>query len=680
MMKAPAAICDFETRSACSLKKSGAWRYSIDSTTEILCLAYRLPSWDEGRVEVWWPEALVSSGLCVTSPPLTPFLEMLDWIDDGGLVKAHNVWFEYCIWTNIMSARHGWPLIPLRQYRCSAAEAASHALPRALDDAGDALGLAIQKDATGHKAMMKTAKPRKSRKKERETWAKAGVPAPALLWHESLELWQTVVDYCKQDVLAEQALSDALSDLSPEETEIFLLDLEINARGFQLDGEAVTSALSLLKQEIPTLNQELETLTGGAVKKATERAKLKKWFTAEGLDLPDTQKDTVEGMLTSPYLHPKPKRALEILREIGRSSTAKYQAMKDWSSDDWRVYGGLLYHGASTGRWSGKGIQPHNFPKGTLKKEFGMDALWTVLKTEDRGQILQHQKTIMEALSNGLRGAIVATPGYELFVADYASIEARVVLWLAGDEDALDLFRTGADIYCEMASEIYGRPITKANKDERALGKIAILGLGYGMGVAKFETTCEKAGIDLDPGMAEMVVPTYRQKFYRVQQLWWDQEAAAIRAVDTGQAVECGRIAWYTLGRFLYAQLPSGRRLAYPDPEVRMRTTPWGATKPALTFKGVNPINHQWQRTHTYGGSLVENLVQAIARDLLAAAMVRCEGASYRVVLTIHDELICEHPAGDLHEFNALVEELPEWAGDCPVAAESWRGFRYKKG
>ncbi len=683
----PRATIDFETRSACSLRKHGAWRYSLHPSTEVLCLAFRLPSWVEGRVSLWHP-AFPHLGIA-ESDNWSDIVELVDWIFAGGLLEAHNVWFEYCIWTNILQPQFDFPPIPAASWRCSAAKASAHALPRGLDDVVTVLKLSEKKDAEGHKLMLKLSKPRKSWKKERDRWEQTGETPPAILWHESEEQFARLWTYCQQDVRAEEGVSQTLPDLSPEETQVFLMDMDLNRRGFQIDSKAVSSALGLIGRETRKLNGELQKLTRGKVKKATQRAQMIDWFKTEGLTLYDTQKETLDriieedaaletgGCSWATDLSPKAKRALQIVRALGRSSTAKYQSMQDWMDlRDYRVRGGLLYHGATTGRWSGKGVQPHNFVKGTIKDQEG---LWAGLRAGKTPEGMG----MMEALANALRGAIVAAAEHVLYVADYAAIEARVVLWLAGDEAALDIFRRHEDIYLEMASAIYDRPCTKDDKDERALGKIAVLGLGYQMGASKFQTTCAKFGITIDDALAQTVVDTYRERFSLVKQMWWDQEDAAIAATKrAGKAVTAGRVTWIREGRFLYCVLPSGRRLSYPDPQVKQRATPWGAMKDSLTFMGVNAYNHQWQRQTTYGGMLVENITQAVARDLMAEAMLRCEATGvYQIVLTVHDEIVAEAPAlaGNVQEFEGLMAACPEWAEGCPVAAEGWTGTRYRK-
>lgn len=273
----------------------------------------------------------------------------------------------------------------------------------------------------------------------------------------------------------------------------------------------------------------------------------------------------------------------------------------------------------------------------------------------------------MTLLSHALRGAIVAGPGKRLFVADYSQIEARVLLWLAGDEDGLDIFRRGEDIYADMAKAI------DPERPQRQLGKVAILGLGYGMGAKKFVEAAKGYGLAIDLETAQKTVDAYRSKYWRVKRLWKATEAAAKQGGDVD--------GWYMEGRFLYHVLPSGRRLAYPDAEVQLRQATWGQTL-ALTYMGTNPYTRKWERQWGYGGLLVENIVQAIARDVMAAALLRCERSGvYQPILSVHDEIIAEASRylGDVDEFKQIVSELPAWAEGLPVAAEAFACQRYHK-
>lgn len=712
----PKATIDFETRSACSIKDCGSWRYSLDPTTSVMCLAFRLPHWEEGRTALWHP---AHPHLGIAEADCPELAELFDWIAAGNLVEAHNAWFERGIWTNICVPKLGWPAIGHRQWRCSAAKAAAHSLPRSLDGVTVALCLAIKKDVEGAKVMKKLAKPRKPRKLEVKQWIleNAGIPTDRatvkslsfdvlpsddgwevsatwtggggdfslpFYWHEDAEMLERLWAYCRQDVLAEEAVSARLRDLSAKEQQIYLMDQAINERGFQLDREGIAAALEVVDGIFSELNAELVTLTGGQVQKATQRARMMQWFNDIGLPLEDTQGGTLDGWLKREDLGAEVRRGLELVRALGRSSTAKFVAAQNWAAPaTWRVHGGLLYHGAGTGRWSGSGVQPHNFPRGSIKD---MDFAWEVIKTRDVALMELMYGDVMTLLSHALRGMIVPSPGRRLMVADYAAIEARVVLWLAEDDEALDVFRRRECIYMAMATEIYGRPITDKVKqaDERQMGKQAVLGLGYQMGAKKFQATlAEKWGIFIELDFAQLIVDKYREKFWRVKKMWWDQEAAAIAAVkQPGRQFRCGRVRWMCFDGFLHCRLPSGRLLGYCDPRVEQKATPWGEKRDCLTYMGVDPYTKKWRRQDTYGGMLVENITQATARDLMADAMLRChqEGV-YDVILSVHDELIaeCDEGVGSVEDFEATMAYTPDWADGCPVAAEGWTGYRYKK-
>ncbi|WID42021.1 DNA polymerase [Pseudomonas phage ZQG1] len=714
----PKATIDFETRSACSIKECGSWRYSLDKTTEVMCLSFRLPYWEEDRVESWWP-AFPQYGIEEADNPALE--ELFLWIEEGHLVEAHNAWFERGIWTNICTPRFGWPQVGHRQWRCSAAKAATYSLPRNLEGCTNALMLSVRKDMEGSKLMKKMCKPRKPKKAEVVEWLinEAGYDKKELVkckvaslvtsegtevrltlegyekpcnhmlphyWLFSAEDLTRLVRYCEVDVLAEEAVSHRLRDLSPMETEMYLMDQHINQYGFQIDQEAVTSALEVVNSIYSELNAELIELTEGRVEKATQRARMIEWFNDVGLPLQDTQGGTIDKWLEEDSLEPKVRRGLELVRALGRSSTAKFIAAENWVDPaTWRIHGGLLYHGAGTGRWSGAGLQPHNFPRGNIKN---MDVAWDIIKGKNIDLMTALYDDAMTLLSHSLRGMIIPTPGRRLMVADYAAIEARVLVWLAEDEEALEVFRLGKCIYMEMATEIYGRPITDKEKqaDERQMGKQAVLGLGYQMGAEKFRNTlADKYDIHITLDFAQRIVDAYRAKFEKVKNMWWDQEAAAIKAVKyPGKTIQCGKVAWRVMDGFLHCKLPSGRLLGYCDPKIIERVTPWGKVKPALTYMGVDPYTKKWRRQDTYGGMLVENITQATARDLMADAMYRFHtdpAKTYDVILSVHDELIaeCDLDKGDVKDFEHKMALTPEWAAGCPVKAEGWTGFRYRK-
>lgn len=376
------ATADFETRSAANLKKTGSWKYSLDSTTQVLCMAFRLPYWKKGRTGLWHPTLLNGA---LPESGVEELIELFNWIIQGELLEAHNAWFERGIWQNVMAPRYGWPLVAGDRWRCSAAKAAAHALPRSLDDAAAALGLSIRKDAAGAKVMMKMNKPRKPRKAEVAAWQKEHGTAPMpLLWHESIDLFDLLFTYCRQDVKTEEAVSEEVPDLSASEQVLYTLDQTINERGFLLDMDAVAVALDIIADETHRLNSELKILTGGSPDKATQRKKMHDWFLDQWVIIEDTKAGSVDEALKRDDLPQRVRRGLELLQSLSRSSTAKYEAMRNWAGPDGRVRGGLLYHGASTGRWSGAGVQPHNFPRGSVKD---INGAWRVLKGRNRADI-----------------------------------------------------------------------------------------------------------------------------------------------------------------------------------------------------------------------------------------------------------------------------------------------------
>jgi DNA polymerase bacteriophage-type len=354
----------------------------MDPNTQILCLGFRLPNWKKGRTGLWHP---AFDYLGLPESGVDDLVDLFNWIIAGERLESHNRWFDYGIWKNIAVPRFGWPDVEPSAWLCSAAKAASHALPRGLDDAAAALGLSVRKDAAGSKTMMKLNKPRKPRKAEVAAWQKVHGNAPMpVLYHESKEMFETLFAYCRQDVLAEEAVSAAIPNLSPAEEELYLLDQTINERGFLLDMEAVSVALELIEQETTRLNGELKILTGGSPDKASQRKKMHDWFLDQWVVIEDTKAGSIDEALKRTDISPRVRRGLELLQALGRSSTAKYEAMRNWACGDGRVRGGLLYHGASTGRWSGAGVQPHNFPRGSVKD---IDAAWRVLKSRDRARI-----------------------------------------------------------------------------------------------------------------------------------------------------------------------------------------------------------------------------------------------------------------------------------------------------
>lgn len=646
-MEARVIYIDFETRSPVDIRGCGAWVYSEHPETDVHCMAYAI---DDGPVGLWYPGC---------PPPMGIF----DLILEGEPVEAHNALFERAIWENVMVPKHNWIKVRPEQWRCSAAKAAARALPRALGQVSSVLGLKAQKDTLGQRVMMKLCRPRL----DGSYWTPAKSP----------EDFKVLYAYCKQDVEVERELNKQVRDLHPDELKVWQLDQKINTRGIMLDIEAVEAAISMINTYEKKLLKEVNQITKGKLENVSQRNKALQWLSVQGLTLDDFKKKTVsEALENGDGLPPEVLRVLEIRQELGRTSTAKLAAMQKARCTDGRIRDTLMYHGAGTGRWSGKLVQLHNMPRGTVQD---IDRCIEFIKDGDPQLVEMFYGEVMSAISSCLRGMLVAAPGKELVVADYAAIEARVLFWLAGETKGMQMFRDGVDLYIDMAKTIYGRD--NVGKPERQLGKQAVLGCGYQMGKDKFLATCDSYGIQIEPEMAERAVTAYREKYHTVQKLWWDQEAAAVKAAKTGQPINCGKVTWFMHEKTLYCKLPSKRCLAYNFPSVKIVETPWGTEKEQLSYFSVNSVSKKWEQEPTYGGKIVENITQAVARDLMASAMLRVEAAGYPVVLTVHDELVAEVPVGfgTVKEFETLMAENPEWAKGCPIKAEGWRGKRYKK-
>jgi DNA polymerase len=743
---------DFETRSVADLIKWGQRRYALDTSTQALCLAWAFDQEDE--VYLWHR----AHAWCKKSPRPD---ELIERIRSGEPVEAHNAGFEFNIWNETL--RREFPEfdveLKIEQMFCSAAKASCMSLPRGLEDAITALGLPNHKIADGKRLINKLSKPMARRGKAKE--------GPPVFCEEEIEHRKNW-EYCRGDIRAERGLSSFCPEMTEREREYWMMDFRMNLRGMRLDIPAAQTGLKLAGTEAVRLNGELCNITGGRVLKGSQRAQLKAWVNEKLYDLGEepiknTKADTLSFMLDgvptkagdeAKEAQKEPmrakwdalgedgsrvERALRICMEVNRSSVAKYKRMLQSVCPDERLHDIMLYNGADrTGRWSGKGVQPHNFVRGYAKD---MSSAWEDIATLDTDYITLVWGDPMVCLAKACRGALIASPGKELYAADFNAIEARKLAWLSNCSTLLTLFNTkGGDPYCDMASAIYDRPITKADKTERNLGKKAILGLGYAMGWEKFQMTVYMdEGIWLPDEFCQTIVNIYRKdKYPEIPALWRATEKAAIAAVVEGGEHFCGgdelglgAVSYFMSddGNFLHCRLPSGRLLAYLHPRVNMRVTyrfaainergsattvsfpakknvpqhrvRWHAEKlaakqnktligdapesfvsPHLSFMGRDTYTKQWKRCGTHGGSLVENYDQASSRDLLAEAMYRIDQMpEFDLLLSIHDEVIAEAPKGtcDLKVYEAIMSEVPDWAPGMPIAAEGWIGPRLRK-
>ncbi len=663
--------CDFETASNCDLKAEGLARYAEDMSTTWHCLAW---AFDDEE-----PQLVTPAQWCVDPA----FQRVLDHVQGGGLVYAHNAAFELAIWNKVCVPTLDWPRLAPEQVRCTMAMAYAMALPGTLENAAPALGIEQRKDAAGKRAMMQLCKPRD----DGRLWQPSDDPAK----------FKILYDYCKQDVVVERALHDRMLEISPYEQRIWTLDQEINNRGVAVDLAGVDKAIALVESEKARLNAEMLKATTGAVGSCTEVQLLVKWIRLQGVEMKGLAKaDVIDALADKIDTVPaNVRRVLEIRQEAAKSSTAKISAMKERANADGRVRGIHQYHGANTGRWAGRGIQTQNLPRprGTMGPVDIEDA---IAHMGDLAYVDMMYGPVMDAIADCVRGLIIAPPGKELVAIDFSAIEARVLAWLAGEEKVLDIFRTHGKIYEHAAAGIYHVAMETVTKAMRQIGKVAVLALGYGGGVGAFQSMAKNYGVKVPDAEADEIKKAWREAHPAIVRYWFDLEDAALAAVREGGVHSAGpegrEIRYKVDGSFLWCRLPSGRMLCYPYPEIRTVTTPWGAERDALTYMTViegkktkcleDPASKgSWQRISTYGGSLAENVTQAVARDLLADAMLRFSHHGANIVMHVHDEIVIEVPAGVdvVKQYEQLMSVLPPWAGGLPVSAEGWQASRYRK-
>jgi DNA polymerase len=634
----PVLFYDIETRSAADLKVVGAHRYAADPTTGIWCVGYAV---DDGPVEIWVPGQPIPE-------PFTEAARNPDW-----LIVAHNDAFERVIEERILHPQFGWPLIPLDRRRCTMAMALAAALPGALGKTIEALGLPYPKDKAGAALMRKMAKP---------------LPGGGRV--EDAASLERLHKYLRRDVEGHRALYRALPSLTAEEQAVWQLDAVINARGFHTDGVLLDAAHNVVATAEAALQAEFHELTG--LDSTNQTAKLIAWMAERGCIVTDVQKGTLRHALGRKELAAEVRRAIELRLELAHASAAKVEALRAWRGDDGRVRGTLGFHGAATGRWIGRGPQPQNF------KRDGENIEGKIAAVMNGGTGLQSP---VETVGDIARAMISAAPGHRLLIGDFSGIESRVLAWASRQQSKLDAWATfdrdpspDNDPYV-----IIGRALGHPKDTARAYGKICDLAFGYQGGVGAWQNFAPE-----DDASGEAAIKRYRDAWRRqhpaTERFWYALDRAAVRAVAqpaTDQRAD--RFVFRYDRPFLRITLPSGRSLSYPFP--RIETGKYGS--PLIIFRD----NASGKFTDcrfgqgSYGGLWTENVVSAIARDLLATALTRLEAAGYPVVLHVHDEIVCEVPDGfgSIEEFQQLVTTLPSWAEGLPVAVKARNGLRFAK-
>jgi len=583
---------DYETFSEADLTEVGAYRYAEDPSTKVLMLA--IARGGEEPV-LWlpprWREAF---------PDLYD-IESEDLLDElrhnpDSLVYAHSAQFERAV-TMFADTPLSFMRDRPKQWRCTAAMARRAAVPDSLEKCAAYLDVDAKKDSRGKSLIRKFSMLQTSGKR------KGGRILPT----DEPDAFREFAAYCLQDVRAEQAVHKALAPFElkgPDVLDTFLLDIHLNDRGIPVNVPALRNARVIIDGILEGRSEEFVALTG---LRPTQREAVRGWLATKGVPLDDMQGDTLAEKLATLEPHsPQLFAAIRVLRlysELRFAAVKKVHTMLDCANADGRVRGTLLYHGAGTGRWSGRGMQPQNFKKPSIKHLKG------AFEMLERGCTADDLDTLygppLEVISSCIRNFITAT-----LDADYASIEARILPWLAGQEDALERFRRGEDSYRVMAGVIYNKRAGDVTDAERQLGKAAILGAGYGMGASKFQATCEQWGIPITPELAKRAIDAFRAAHPKVVQLWWDCDNAAQRALrqpgrrftaGAHASFECRRVAGK---QFLFMRLPSGREVAYPEAKLEIDPR---FDREGVTYYGAIVGKTIWGRVNMYGGKWVEN-------------------------------------------------------------------------
>lgn len=554
---------DFETRSAVDLRKTGVYVYADDPSTDIWCMAY---AFDDEEPVIWTPDMEMD-------------VRLEDYIVEGGKLRAWNSNFERVIWNKIMVERYRWPRTKTSQWHCTMAQASAMGLPRALGQAAAVLGVEEQKDKTGQGLMMRMARPRKIN--EDGTY----------VWWNTPDKVQALIDYCRQDVRTEIAVAERLVEMDYQERQVFLLDQRINDRGVMLDRDLLQRVRVLADETKEEIDAEISRITSGQVTAITNGVDLVKWLNKYGIATKSVDKQHVARMLALPNLHPVIRHALELRQNGAKSSTAKLDSMEYAAGADDRMRGLLVYHGAATGRWSGKLVQPQNFPR-PIKKQDELNEIIAKLKA---GVSVAEHGTGTLIASDLLRSMIIAAPGHRLLFADYSAIEARVLAWLAGQTDLVDDFANGRDAYVSMAAVVFGKDASRVTPEQRQIGKALTLGCGFGMSGKRF---AEFAKLDQD--VALRAVAAYREKNHRIVSYWKETEQ---------HYLEEGRAAAERGDDHMHIVLPSGRKLFYRNPRIVQRETPWGEMRDTLQVDTLNSVTRQWANQLIWGGLAVENCI-----------------------------------------------------------------------
>lgn len=646
---------DIETYSSVDLAKSGVYAYTEAPDFDILLIGYSFDGENVNVIDTY----NIDTGM------MTEFMEALN--DPETIKTAFNANFERtCLakWT-------GRPKPP-EEWRDTMIKALTLGLPGNLADVGMALGLPEDKlkDPQGKALIQFFSKPCKP--------TKANGQRTRNLPEHDPDKWKLFIKYNGQDVITEQAILKKLSiyETTREEQELWNLDQKMNDNGVKLDIPMVEKIVDYDNRRRQELQEEAQQLTG--LSNPNSLAQLKSWLDRQGMPMTSVTKDTIAAALTLKYIPDNVRRMLEIRTALGKTSVAKYSTMLTAVCSDHRLRGILQFYGANrSGRWAGRLVQTHNLAKNTLPdldlaRELAAEGDFDTMQT-----LFGETAFVFSEL---IRTAFIPSDGCRFVVSDFAAIEARVISWISNEEWRLEAFRAGKDIYCETASQMYHVPVVKhgENGHLRAKGKVAELACGYQGGVGAMKRMDKEGAIPEEELQA--VVDQWRAANPKVVKLWRTCELAAKTAIQEHRTVRILHgIAFGYINGNLFIKLPSGRKLCYWN--TRLKTDTYTG-KESIIYMGVNQETKQWGETETYGGKLVENIVQATARDCLAVAMTRVSAKGYNIVMHVHDEMIVDVPNEDTEApgiINGIMAQPIDWAEGLPLKGDTYETPFYKK-
>ena len=638
---------DIETYSDVDLTKCGVYAYCDSPQFEILLFAY---AFDEEETEI-------IDLACGEHLPQ----RVLDALEDTSVIKtAFNAAFERtCI------SKHLGKKLPPVSWQCTAVQSAMLALPLSLDGVGEVLNIKRKKLKEGTDLVRFFSMPCKP--------TKANGGRTRNLPSDEPEKWERFKAYCIRDVDAEREIRQKLRNFPIPESEmrLYQMDQEINDRGILVDRELVANAILCDTQYKEAVTARAYELTG--LENPNSPAQIKGWLSDRGVEVDSLDKKAVKSMISDAE-----GEVLEVLRLrllMAKTSVKKYEAIERSVCSDGRCHGLLQFYGANrTGRWAGRLVQVQNLPQNHIED---LELARDLVKNRQFDCIDLLYDSTPGVLSELIRTAFIPKPGCRFIVADFAAIEARVLAWFSGEQWRLDTFAEGGDIYCASASQMFGVPVVKhgMNGHLRQKGKIAELALGYGGSVGAL-TSMGALDMGLEEEELQPLVNQWRASNPHITKFWWDVDAAAVKAVKERTSISYKNLCFTYRSGILFVTLPSGRNLSYIKP--RMTQNRFG--RESLSYEGVGE-SKKWMRIETYGPKLVENIVQATARDLLALAMLRLRDAGYEIVMHIHDEAVLEVPDGvsSVDEVCRMMAVAPDWAAGLPLRADGYECPFYKK-